>query len=83
MKWDEIIYHGDVSARDFLAFYVKENRVMAVAGMNRDREMAGVEELMREDRMPMPHEIRKGQIDILKLLGHSPASEFYLLEQAS
>jgi NADPH-dependent 2,4-dienoyl-CoA reductase/sulfur reductase-like enzyme/nitrite reductase/ring-hydroxylating ferredoxin subunit len=82
-EWDEIIYHGAVSARDFLAFYVKENRVMAVAGMNRDREMAGVEELMREDRMPMPHEIRKGQIDILKLLGHSPASEFYLLEQAS
>jgi NADPH-dependent 2,4-dienoyl-CoA reductase/sulfur reductase-like enzyme/nitrite reductase/ring-hydroxylating ferredoxin subunit len=66
-QWDEIIYQGDVSARDFLAFYVKENRVLAVAGMNRDREMAAVEELMREDRMATPDQIRGGNVDILEL----------------
>ena len=51
-SWDEIIYRGDVASQDFLAFYVKDNRVLAVAGMNRDREMAAVEELMRLDRCP-------------------------------
>jgi NADPH-dependent 2,4-dienoyl-CoA reductase/sulfur reductase-like enzyme len=51
-SWDEIIYRGDVASQDFLAFYMKDNRVRAVAGMNRDREMAAIEELMRRDRMP-------------------------------
>lgn len=46
-SWDEIIYHGEPSSHDFLAFYVKNERVLAVAGMNRDREMAAIEESMR------------------------------------
>jgi len=46
-SWDQIIYRGDVSSRDFLAFYVKDDRVLAVAGMNRDREMAEIEQSMR------------------------------------
>ena len=45
-SWDDIIYRGDISSQDFLAFYVKNNRVLAVAGMNRDREMAAAEELL-------------------------------------
>jgi NADPH-dependent 2,4-dienoyl-CoA reductase/sulfur reductase-like enzyme/nitrite reductase/ring-hydroxylating ferredoxin subunit len=51
-SWDEIIYRGNVASQDFLAFFVKDNRVLAVAGMNRDREMALMEELMRLERMP-------------------------------
>jgi NADPH-dependent 2,4-dienoyl-CoA reductase/sulfur reductase-like enzyme len=46
-SWDEIVYRGEVSSRDFLAFYVKNDRILAVAGMNRDREMAEIEESMR------------------------------------
>ncbi|HEX7295527.1 MAG TPA: oxidoreductase C-terminal domain-containing protein, partial [Pyrinomonadaceae bacterium] len=46
-SWDEIIYRGEVSSRDFLAFYVKNDHILAVAGMNRDREMAAIEEQMR------------------------------------
>ena len=57
-SWDEIIFQGDVPAQDFLAFYVKDGRVLAVAGMNRDREMAAIEELMRLDRMPAPARLK-------------------------
>ena len=46
-SWDEIIYQGELSSHDFLAFYVKNERVLAVVGMNRDREMAAIEESMR------------------------------------
>jgi NADPH-dependent 2,4-dienoyl-CoA reductase/sulfur reductase-like enzyme/nitrite reductase/ring-hydroxylating ferredoxin subunit len=67
-RWDEIIYHGDVAARDFLAFYVKENRVLAVAGMNRDQDMAAVEELMRLDRMPEPAQFKGNTVNLLELL---------------
>src|SRR5689334_13074051 len=56
--WDEIIYRGDVAAHDFLAFFVKDNRVLAVAGMNRDREMDAAEELLRLHRMPAREQLK-------------------------
>ena len=70
-SWDEIIYRGDVASRDFLAFYVKDNRVTAVAGMNRDRELAAVEILMQLDRMPTGEQLKFGDVDLLDLL-HDP-----------
>jgi NADPH-dependent 2,4-dienoyl-CoA reductase/sulfur reductase-like enzyme/nitrite reductase/ring-hydroxylating ferredoxin subunit len=70
-SWDEIIYRGETSSQDFLAFYVKGNRVLAVAGMNRDREMAAVEELMRLDRLPTSEQLKRDDVDLLELL-HAP-----------
>ncbi|HEX5835299.1 MAG TPA: FAD-dependent oxidoreductase [Pyrinomonadaceae bacterium] len=71
-SWDEIIYQGDVAARDFLAFYVKDNRVSAVAGMNRDRELAAVEALMQLDRLPTREQLKFDNISLLDML-HAPA----------
>ncbi|HEX8142304.1 MAG TPA: FAD-dependent oxidoreductase [Pyrinomonadaceae bacterium] len=73
-SWDEIIYQGDVPSQNFLAFYVKNDRVLAVAGMNRDREMAAIEELMRLHQMPTPDRLRHGPVDFPQLLGHDFAS---------
>jgi apoptosis-inducing factor 3 len=70
-SWDEIIYQGDVASRDFLAFYVKDNRVTAVAGVNRDRELAAVEALMQIDRLPAPEQLKFGKTSVLDIL-HSP-----------
>lgn len=70
--WDEIIYQGDVASHDFLAFYVKDQRVLAVAGMNRDRELAAVEALMKLDRMPTREQLKFGGVNVLDLL-HAPS----------
>ena len=67
-SWDEIVYQGDVASRDFLAFYVKENRVQAVAGMNRDRELAVVEALIKLDRLPTGEQLKFGGVNLLDLL---------------
>ena len=72
--WDEIVFQGDVSRSDFLAFYISDNRVTAVAGMNRDKEMAALEELMRLDRMPAVAQLRHGPVDFLGLLGDAASS---------
>jgi len=74
-SWDEIIFHGDVSARDFLAFYISGSRVTAVAGMNRDKEMAALEELMRLDRMPAVEQLRQGTADFLASLRSNASAE--------
>lgn len=71
--WDEIIYRGDVAAQDFLAFYVKDNRVRAVAGMNRDREMAAAEELLRLDQMPTREQLELNDRSLVEML-QSPES---------
>lgn len=60
--WDEIIFQGDVEKQDFLAFYVKENKILAVAGMNRDRDMAIWEERIRNNRIPSPDQLRREPI---------------------
>jgi len=72
-SWDEIVYRGEISSHDFLAFYVKDDRVLAVAGMNRDMEMAAVEELMRLDRMPSPEQLKLNDVSLVEML-HAPES---------
>jgi NADPH-dependent 2,4-dienoyl-CoA reductase/sulfur reductase-like enzyme/nitrite reductase/ring-hydroxylating ferredoxin subunit len=52
--WDRIIFQGDVKKQDFLAFYIKDHKILAVAGMNRDREIAVWEELIRLNMVPSP-----------------------------
>ena len=58
-SWDELIVHGDLARRNFLAFYVKDNRVMAAAGLQRDRQLAAMAALMRLDQTPGPEELRR------------------------
>lgn len=72
-SWDEIIYRGDVASNDFLAFYVKDNRVLAVAGMNRDPEMAAAEELLRLDHMPTREQLQQDDRSLVEML-HAPES---------
>jgi len=69
--WDEIIYQGDLEAKNFLAFYIKDNRVLAVAGCDRDKDIASISELMREDNLPPVEEIRRSQIDWIDRLKQS------------
>jgi len=57
-EWDEVIFDGEVAGKDFLSFYVKDGRVLAVAGMNRDRDMAIIEDLMRHDNLPTASELK-------------------------
>lgn len=62
--WDEIILQGDLQEQKFLAFYVKGNRVLAVAGVGRDHEMAQLHMMMQRDRMPAPDELRAEDYEV-------------------
>jgi NAD(P)H-nitrite reductase large subunit len=46
-EWDEIVYHGNVKHLDFLAFYVKDGRVLAVLSCGKEQETAMLSEMMR------------------------------------
>lgn len=47
---DELDIRGDTEAPDFIAYYVREGRVVAAAGWNRDQDMAALITLMGEQR---------------------------------
>lgn len=73
-QWDEIIVDGDLQKREFIAFYVKDNRVLAAASSQRDTETAAISELMRLNQMPATEILRKGHLDLVGYLHPSEGS---------
>ena len=69
-QWDEIIFDGKLQKREFIAFYVKDNQVLAAAASQRDTEMAAISELMRLNQMPQPDDLRGGSVDWAAQLRH-------------
>lgn len=67
-NWDDIIIHGDLSSIEFIAFYVKNNRVLAAAGNKRDKEIAAIEELMRLNKLLTPEELENNRVDLLDFM---------------
>ncbi len=67
-SWDEIIYHGSPEERKFIAFYVRDDEVLAAAGADFDTEMSAIEELMRRERMPSIIDLKRGDMDYVARL---------------
>ncbi len=67
-SWDDIIIQGNLEEQEFLAFYIKNNQVLAVAGSQHDKEIAAITELMRLQRMPSSDEMLKSKIDWVERL---------------
>ncbi|KAB8331504.1 Rieske 2Fe-2S domain-containing protein [Scytonema tolypothrichoides VB-61278] len=65
-SWDEMIVDGDLQKQEFIALYVKNNQVLAVATSNRDTETAAIFELMRSNQMPTLDELRSGAVDFVQ-----------------
>lgn len=66
--WDDIIVHGVISAQEFIAFYVKNDKVLAAAGMGDSLRMLAIAELMHMDDMPTPKQLYSGSIDFVQRL---------------
>jgi NADPH-dependent 2,4-dienoyl-CoA reductase/sulfur reductase-like enzyme/nitrite reductase/ring-hydroxylating ferredoxin subunit len=66
-SWDEIVVNGELS-KDFLAFYVEKDKIAAVAGMKRDRDMIAVHELMRRGKMPEMGELKRQKFNLQALI---------------
>jgi apoptosis-inducing factor 3 len=62
--WDEIIFSSYPGSKEFIAYYIKDNSVIAAAGINKNKDMAIIHELLSEDKMPQPEKLRKRGIDI-------------------
>jgi NADPH-dependent 2,4-dienoyl-CoA reductase/sulfur reductase-like enzyme/nitrite reductase/ring-hydroxylating ferredoxin subunit len=66
-EWDETITWGDINSKEFITFLVKNNKVAAAIGNNRDVEIAAIEFLMLNNKVPSATELKEKEIDLVKL----------------
>lgn len=67
--WDENIMFGDIASGKGLVLYVKGEKVLAAAGLNRGQDIGAIHELMHLNKMPSPDTLRSGKGDFLAVLG--------------
>ncbi|KIJ14286.1 hypothetical protein PAXINDRAFT_12937 [Paxillus involutus ATCC 200175] len=59
--YDDVILNGDPGEMKFIAYYVKEGQVVAVASMQNDPVVSKASELLRLGLMPSADEVRAGK----------------------
>ncbi|KIP10452.1 hypothetical protein PHLGIDRAFT_33845 [Phlebiopsis gigantea 11061_1 CR5-6] len=64
--FDDVIVDGDLEALKFVVYYLKADKVIAVASMQRDPVVSKASELLRLGLMPSPTELRAGK-DLLSI----------------
>lgn len=64
--FDDVIIVGNPDEMKFIAYYVKDDKVVAVASMQKDPVVSKASELLRLGLMPSPTELRAGK-DILSI----------------
>lgn len=58
--FDDVIINGDLNELKFIAYYVKQGVIVAVAAMQNDPVVSRASELMRLGLMPPPEQVRGG-----------------------
>ncbi|CAA7266910.1 unnamed protein product [Cyclocybe aegerita] len=64
--YEDVIIKGDPDELKFVAYYVKADKIVAVASMQNDPVVAKASELLRLGLMPSPDEIKAGK-DLLSI----------------
>ncbi len=67
-EWDETFIDGNIDSQNFICYFLKNDKVYAAAGVNKDKELAAIEALMQKDKMPSASEIKSGKINLFDLL---------------
>lgn len=65
-SWDDVIVEGKPEEKDFIAYYVRSDRVDAVAAMGRTKQTGAIEWCMQAGEMPPASEVRQGDVDWLE-----------------
>jgi 3-phenylpropionate/trans-cinnamate dioxygenase ferredoxin reductase subunit len=75
-EWDEVVFRGDVAAREFLAFWLKDDRVVAGMNMNVWDVSDAIRELIRTRRPVSRRDLADPDVPLARLVeaGAAPAA---------
>jgi NADPH-dependent 2,4-dienoyl-CoA reductase/sulfur reductase-like enzyme/nitrite reductase/ring-hydroxylating ferredoxin subunit len=64
--WDEIVYHhGHPADGTFVAYYLKDGKLQAAAGVNRDEELLALEFLLQQGKCPSATQLLDENFDVV------------------
>ena len=66
--WDEIIYDGEPVSKEFIAYFIKDGKILAAAANYRDPELDAIEELFRMNKLPSPNQVKESKFDVIGFL---------------
>lgn len=58
--FDDVVFDGAPDEGPFLAWYLKQGRVVAALGVERNRDMCAIHELMRRKALPAAVDVKRG-----------------------
>lgn len=67
-EWDELVIDGNLEEREFLAYYIQNDQLLAVAGNKRSKEMDAINLLMSANKIPDIQSLRQKKVDWLELV---------------
>ena len=72
--YDRVHIDGNLAEMKFLAYYLKDEKVLAVAGMQRSPDIMVLNEAMRLSQMPKASEIESGAETTVAVLAPTTAA---------
>jgi apoptosis-inducing factor 3 len=60
-EFDEVHIQGDIMANKFLAFYIKDGKILAIAGQQMSSAILTFLEAMHQNQMPSADDIKSGR----------------------
>lgn len=73
-SFDDVIFRGDAAKRQFVAYYVRNNKVMAVAAMGKANAAMAAAELLAMKKMPSVADLRgPNEIDLVEVFKKAQA----------
>lgn len=68
-EWDELVVRGSLEARSFVAFYLKDKRVLASVAINRSKDLRRSMPLIKSQVQVEPARLRDEGADLAQLVG--------------
>ncbi len=65
---DDIVTWGDISKHEFISFYYKDEKFLAAAGCNKDKDMDAIEGLLLQNKFPEKNKIKNQSVNLAELL---------------
>ncbi|HEY3119221.1 MAG TPA: FAD-dependent oxidoreductase [Vicinamibacteria bacterium] len=68
-EWDELVFRGSLEDRKFVAFYLKDKRVLAAVAMNRGKDLRRSMPLIKSQAQVDSARLRDADVDLSQVVG--------------
>jgi 3-phenylpropionate/trans-cinnamate dioxygenase ferredoxin reductase subunit len=75
LRWDELVFRGDVDSRKFSVFYLDHGRLVAAVGFNRAKDVRGARALIEARMSPPPAVLADESTDLRALAKEKQAEQ--------